>query len=313
MNINDLAMGIDLSRFNTSEDGKKKVDFDIIKASVNPIVRYVAMRSGICWGYTDAWFQYYFQECKRVGLPRAPYHVIYFGESPLAQMDNFYRILGAGHDEIHDRLVLDLEVAGSNSRLACTDTTLKCMQILKSRTGRNPILYSRAGWVNEHLYSSWFPADTDWWLAQYRFRLPWPLYTPEYNPPPTLPKGVGRWLVHQTAEYQRSIGAPGRYYMDWNRWNGDANDVLNYFGYDGDVDPEPEEPEVIEPLFSVKFKAYALYLRNAPVNGEIVGAVTRGDPFDNIHDVYEVDGATGWYRLSNGWCSGSLTYWEKVR
>jgi len=165
MNINDLAMGIDLSRFNTSADGKKKVDFDVIKASTDPIVRFVAMRSGISWGYTDAWFQFYFQECGRVGLPRAPYHVVYFGESAQSQMDHFFRILGAEHNPVHDRLVIDLEVAGGNSRLQCTDTTLQCMQIIKSRTGRTPVCYSRASWVNEHLFASWFPAETDWWLG----------------------------------------------------------------------------------------------------------------------------------------------------
>lgn len=85
-------------------------------------------------------------------------------------------------------------------------------------------------------------AEGDWWLAQYRFALPAPLYTPEYPSPPNLPAGVSGWLIHQTAErYNGSaVGVVSRY-VDSNRWNGSVLDVLRCFGMDN-VEPEPEVP-----------------------------------------------------------------------
>jgi GH25 family lysozyme M1 (1,4-beta-N-acetylmuramidase) len=295
-------LGIDLSRYNTSADGKVKVDFDAFKAAG---VSYVACRAGISWGYADAWFAYYWSELKRVQIPRLAYHVIYFGESPEKQVDNLFRIIGPDFDPLHDRIVLDLEVAGTNTKLECTYTTKKAMEIVRARTDRYPILYSRASWVNEHLYAGSLPVSTDWWLAQYRLRLPYPLYTPESVPPPPLPRGVTSWLIHQTGEYCPSIGVSGRRYMDYNRWNGDELSVLAYFGYGELIPPEPP----VDYLFQALFKATALTKRDKPKTGKVVGYVLAGE----VVKVYEIDSTTGWYRIDAGtWVSGNQVYWERI-
>ena len=44
-----------------------------------------------------------------------------------------------------------------------------------------------------------------------------------------MPKGVDRWLIHQTSERGPAIGGVGKY-MDYDRWNGTPADVLAYFG-----------------------------------------------------------------------------------
>ena len=246
----ELAFGIDLSRYNTSADGRKKVNFDGI-AGHDPQVSFIAMRAGISWAYQDPWFAYYLQEAERVGCLRLPYHVLYPAESALAQMDNFMRILGDADLE-NLRLVLDLELEHGCSKRRITDTVQACLQVLKRRCGRYPILYSRASWVDVYLNVDDLP-DVDWWLAQYRWPRPFPLFTPEYPSPPRLPRGVGSWLIHQSAEKAPAIAAAGCYYMDYNRWNGGRRDVLRYFG-------QIDEPlqEVICPLDQlvcpVKFK-----------------------------------------------------------
>ena len=233
--MTDYAFGIDISKYQYSEDGSKKPDFNLIRQTCN----FIAIRAGISWGYTDPWFRYSWDAVK--GMPRMAYHVPYFGENAQRQMDNFFNIVEPVSDWGFDRLVLDCEVQGSNSPAVITATTNKMLAICKARTGRYPIVYSRALWVNEHMRVKDMP-KLDWWLAQYRFALPAPLYTPEYPSPPNLPTGVSDWLIHQTAErYNGSaVGVVSRY-VDSNRWNGSVLDVLRYFGMDN-VELEPEVP-----------------------------------------------------------------------
>ena len=240
------AFGIDVSRFDNSADGSKLMDFEVVKAHTDPPVSFIAVRSGISWGYTDARFARSWSECKRIGVCRAAYHVIYFGESAQAQADHFMNIVTQDFDPEHDRLVLDLEVAGSNSKYQCTQTTKSLLNILKARTGLYPICYSRTGWVNEHLEVRDLPV-VDWWLTQYRNPWVYPLYTPEYiSPPDPLPRYVDKWLIHQTAERGKSIGGTGSYYMDYNRWNGDQSAVMKYFGFDDEVPQPPDPPLTLE-------------------------------------------------------------------
>jgi len=221
------AFGIDLSRYNTSPDGSLKPDFQIIAAHV-PEVVFISMRAGISWGYQDPWFAYYFAEATRIKRVRLPYHVLYPGESASAQMDNFFRILG-DIDFAHVPLVLDLELHHNQTVSRITQCTAESVKILTKRTGRIPFIYSRAGWVNQYLRVADLP-PVYWWLAQYRYSLPYPLYTPEYPCPPTLPAGVKYWTIHQTASRGRSIGARAMYYMDYNRWNGSKGNVLAFVG-----------------------------------------------------------------------------------
>ncbi len=235
-----LAFGIDLSRWNTSADGKQKPDFDIIAAH-QPEVVFIAMRAGISWGYQDPWFTYYMAEVQRIKRVRMAYHVLYPGESAQFQMDNFFRILG-DVDFNKVPLVLDLELDHGQTVNTITGCTAKSINIITKRTGRIPFIYSRANWVNRYLKAAALP-PVYWWLAQYRYSLPYPLYTPEYESPPTLPAGVRSWTVHQTAMRGKSIGAKAMHYMDYNRWNGTKADVLAH------INEQPQQP-LICPLDS---------------------------------------------------------------
>ena len=155
------AFGIDISRWNIKDD--KTPDWAKVKATCN----FVAIRAGVSWGYADGWFAHNWTGAQ--GMCRMAYHVIYFGEDATRQMDNLFKIVQPA-DWKHDRLVLDLEVAGDNSKAKITDTTAKCINIIEQRTGRRPILYSRASWVNQYLNVLSIP-NCDWWLAQYKLAL----------------------------------------------------------------------------------------------------------------------------------------------
>lgn len=299
------AFGIDISKYNTSADGTKRVNFNKIKKNSEEVV-FIAARAGASWGYKDPQFDYYWSEMRRIQVCRIAYHVLYFGESALSQMDNLFRILGNEVDWEHDRIALDLEVAGINPRERITATTKACMQICKSRTGKNPILYSRYAWVNQYLDVTQLPT-ANWWLAQYKKSLPYPLYTPEHPGPPTLPNNVSKWKIHQTTARGKGIGTPGAYYMDYNRWNGDKAVVYRYFNYEA---PPPPPPEPEDPLFQAKCITTALYKRSGPSTGySVVGALLLGD----IVDVYEE--RDGWFRIESEaevWCSGNESYMQRI-
>ena len=222
-------LGIDISAYQYSADGKQKPDFDKINAKCE----FVAVRATISNGYVDKWFRYSWDNIK---VPRMAYHVIYPGESAISQMEHFLNIVRPINT---DRLVLDMELDHGQTKTKITDTLIQCLEYVKSHTGRYPIVYSRASWIDQFVYVSQLP-DVDWWLAHYLKALPYPQFTPEKNPPPALPKGVTKWLIHQTCE--KGNGAEygvASYYVDLDRWNGSSDDILEYFGLTGQPEPEP--------------------------------------------------------------------------
>ena len=50
---------------------------DVYKRQHAPEVQFVAMRTGVSWGYRDNQFARYFSEARRVELCILPYHVLY--------------------------------------------------------------------------------------------------------------------------------------------------------------------------------------------------------------------------------------------
>jgi GH25 family lysozyme M1 (1,4-beta-N-acetylmuramidase) len=102
--------------------GTKRQDFNALRAHTEEVV-FVAARAGVCWGYEDPMFDYYWSEMARIQVCRMAYLVVYFGESAISQMDALFKIVEGKANWTHDRLVLDLEVAGINTRERITSTT----------------------------------------------------------------------------------------------------------------------------------------------------------------------------------------------
>jgi len=297
------AFGIDISKYQSSQDGSQKMNFNTVQKNAEEVT-FVAARAGISWGYSDPMFKYYWTEMARINVMRIAYHVLYFGESALAQMDALFKMLDGRSNFTYDRIALDLEVAGINTKSRITATTQKCLDICRARTGRYPLVYSRASWVNPYLSVADLPS-LDWWLATYRKSLVSPLYTPEHAGPPILPKGVSTYLIQQTGDRCKAIGAVS-HYMDYNRWNGSKTDVLRYFG-NPTSGVTPLENKV---LFTAKCIVNALYKRSGPGSTfQVVGNLSLG----NVVSVYEIK--DGWYRIdptAELWCSGKNTYLQRL-
>ncbi len=299
--MTEFPRGIDISKYQYSSDGSKKPNFDIINAKC----AFVGVRAGISWGYVDPWFRYTWEH---LSVPRMAYHVIYPGEDARRQTDHFLSIVKPGE---HDRLVLDVELDHGYSKARITDTLLECLALILENTGRYPVIYSRANWVNQFLDVSRLP-KLDWWLAGYRYPLPYPLYTPEATPPPTLPKGVDNWLIHQTCE--RGNGSEfgvASHYIDIDRWNIGNKEIAAFFGLTEELPPEPEPPEEQVKLFDAKV-----------VTTPPIRLRTRFTPAGNLRPeadwlqsqaivpVYETH-STGWWRVApEAW--SSATWMQRV-
>ncbi len=293
------AFGIDISTHQANAEGTRRVNFDTIKNHAEP-VSFIAARAGVSWGYRDPQFSYHWSQMSQLKIGRIAYHVLYFGESAVAQMDSLFKMLENKSDWTHDRIALDLEVAGINTRARITATTLNCLEICKTRTGRYPMVYSRANWVDAILQAADLPR-LDWWLATYRRAAPSPFYTREHPGPPFLPKGVETYLIHQTGDRNKSIGAFS-HYMDYNRWNGGVEAVMKYFNNPTGYFNLPE-PAV---LFKAKCMVSTLRTRSGPGSQyKLIGKLNLGE----IVSVYEE--ADGWFRLdpvNEVWCSGAGNY-----
>ncbi len=217
------AFGVDVSRY------QGKMNWETV-AAFEPDVIFAGVRATVSWGYRDSWFQWNWSEAKRVGILRMAYHVVFPGEDVTRQVDNFLGMLGEDLGELPP--VLDLELDhGYSTTLIKNNIHAMALQI-QSRTGKRPILYSRASWIDQFLVGADWLNDYDWWLATY-------LSTAEEHPgPPLMPKGVRTYLIHQTTSHGVGIGSESLN-MDYDRWNGDREAVYRYAGLSEPPPPAP--------------------------------------------------------------------------
>lgn len=210
--ISDLPWGIDKSRW------QGKMDWEAVARAG---VRFMATRASISWGYQDSWFTHSWTEAKRVGILRAAYHVFYPGESVTRQMDHFLKVVGEDLGELP--LVLDVELDHGLTYKEIGAAVHAACAYLTNETKRQPMIYSRASWVDAYITGgkSQTPPEWlnqyDWWLAQYL------LSGKEHPGPVARPRGVGvdRVMIHQTTDKGAPVGCGAEIKtMDYNRWVG---------------------------------------------------------------------------------------------
>jgi lysozyme len=209
------AFGIDVSRY------QGKIDWDVVAAHTDPKVIFTGIRATVSWGYQDTQFARNWSEAKRVGLLRMAYHVIYPSENATKQIDNLFSMVGTDLGELP--LALDVELDQGVKASAIASNVLTQAQLIESRSGRKPIIYSRKSWVDVYMAGASWLNNYDWWLAIYLSS------GKEHQGPPPLPKNVSKWLIHQSGSHGSPIGVQSLQ-LDYDRWNGDAAAVYKYAG-----------------------------------------------------------------------------------
>lgn len=272
------------------------VNFDVAKANG---VLGMAARAGISWGYVDPFFATNYKGAGQVGLYRTSYHVLYPDQPVIKQADNWYAV----HPEINIiPRVIDLELDRGQSWSKIAAQTWAMSELVKSRDGMRPIIYSRYRIVDQWL-QSWTDQmhnDHFWWLAQYS----WYGYR-EHAGPPTLPKRVrrGRVILHQTSDHK--LAPPGEVQskaVDWDRWEiGNEQEMHDWIATAWGSMPPPPPPPPSPYIERVKVTASALNVREkAEATSADLGELLRS----SVVPVSEVSGV--WKKIT-GWIHGDYT------
>jgi len=295
MSVNSILTGLARPLWRDYSRYQGMVNFDIAKA--NGVLGMVA-RAGISWGYTDPFFETNWVGAGKVDMRRSSYHVLYPSESVIRQADNWYRI--HPEREVIPR-VIDLELHTDQSWKRIADQTWAMSQLVKSRDGIRPIIYSRYLLINQWL-QSWTTEmlnDHYYWLAQYS----WFGYR-EHAGPPTLPNRVrrDRVVLHQTSDHKAPF--PGEVQsksVDWDRWEIGNEEQMNQWidvAWGEGPEPPPVPPAGIK---EVKVTASALNIRaDADASSKDIGTLVGGS-------TVPVEGDDGdWLKLYPGWIHGNF-------
>ena len=287
-----LPFGIDISSYQG-----RSIDYTLMKQNT----KFVAVRAGISWGYEDPVFAQSWRALK--GHNRIAYHVLYPSQDVTRQVDWFFDILSrAGFDPKTDRLAIDIELWQGQTPQRVTEATTQMYDQITERTGRKPIIYSAAWFVNPRMVVTPKLADADWWIANYPPKGSAPGV--EHPGPPILPRGITSYLIHQTSEtgIGKNVGLPSGA-IDTNRWNGTDDDVRAYFGLIEPPTEPPSDPD--QPLYRAKVVATAgLNVRACP---SMTCQKLRTNPYGTVVDVFEE--RDGWSRLHGTKQEWSLSQW----
>ncbi len=222
------AFGIDISKYQSSQDGSKKMDFTAVQNHTEEVT-FIAARAGISWGYTDPMFRYYWDEMKRIkvmriALPRAVFW------RKCAGADGFTLQNAGWQGKFCSRPHRARPGSGRYQHAQqdyCHDPKVPGYLQGKDRFLSNCVL---AGVVGKYLSLSGQFANSGLVAGNLSQNPALAfLYPGARRSAPTCQRVVSTYLNHQTGDKCKSIGGVS-HYMDYNRWNGEKADVLRYFG-----------------------------------------------------------------------------------
>lgn len=198
------TLGIDVSHFQVNTDwdevSKNGVKFAFIKAT-----------DGISW--TNACFEHDMTYSKINGIIRGPYHFFRPDKGARVQAEHFLSLIGDYDFELP--VVLDWEPTETTwSATVQLQGAIRFLELVESRLGRTPILYSSPAFMN----SMGNPLS----LARY------PLWISHYGV--TVPSIPTPWTDWKFWQYSESGKVPGIQSMavDLDCFNGSLEELLAF-------------------------------------------------------------------------------------
>ena len=258
-------------------------------------------RAGISWGYIDPWANAFIGQA--LGFPEfywSTYHVLYADQSVIRQADEvWYRV--QPEPNVTPR-VIDLEVNRNIAYERYADATWQMSELVKSRDGARPLIYSRRLLINQWLAPYWTVEmlnDHHYILAQYLWDR-----TREHAGPPDLPTGVNRErvILHQTADKKPAFPneSGGTSYADYDRWEiGNELEMHQWIAENFGGTPIPVPPPS-ENILEMVVLQNDLRVRTSPsTTSSVIGMLMAGD----VLAVREVHGSDAWGEVS--WNGGA--------
>lgn len=159
--------GLDVS------SNQKMIDFQKMKAPDGfPKIQFLAMRTGISWGYVDSYFDTYWQAAKSIlSIPRLAYHVMYPREDIKRQVDNMKKHFPGGVFD-GDAVVNDMELVHDATRAQISAACYEFTNRLQDWSKKPVFIYTRFSFVHDYMdywsskYAEWMEYQL-WWMAQY--------------------------------------------------------------------------------------------------------------------------------------------------
>lgn len=210
------------------------------------------IRAGVSWGTPDPAFAGLYAGAGAVGKPRTSYHVLYPDQPVVKQADDVWY---KQHPEI-DKVprVIDLEVDRGVSHQQVADRTWQMSELVLSRDGIRPLIYSRYLLIN-----AWLQTWTTEMLNAHKYVLAQYLFdrTKEHPGPPILPNRVllANVIGHQTADKKPGCeGEAESSAVDYNRWTlGDEAQMDAWMAENWGIgDPIPEPPPLGQLLMALR-------------------------------------------------------------
>lgn len=192
--------GIDVSEHNGHVDWAK------VKSS-GQVFAFARVSDGL--NFADSEFAANWAGIKSVGLKRGAYQYFRPGQDALAQADLMVSkigVLGAGDLPP----VIDVETANGQSSSTVVSAVRVWLDRVKSKTGRDPIVYAAAGFWDTLSNTSQF-APQKLWVANYGAQCPY------------MPGTWGKWSFWQDSESGNVPGVSGG--IDTDQFNGTLADL----------------------------------------------------------------------------------------
>ena len=118
-------------------------------------IRGMFSRVGIGRYYADSTFPVNYSNAKVYGLYRSSYHVLNPTQSVITQADDIWFKYHSERDVVPRMLDLESSYGATASQIA--DATWDMSELVLSRDGVRPIIYSRYGLINPWLVPFWTP------------------------------------------------------------------------------------------------------------------------------------------------------------
>ena len=268
--MSQFTPGIDVSRWQGA------INWQTVAASG---YKFAVIRATVSHHYTDPRFYINWEGAKNAGLLVSAYHVIKPDHPAAAQIERLFNVLDNRRADFP--LVLDVELDRGKTKAEITESVRQCLQLMKERDGRPPIVYTGKWFWDDFVSSSSKWAGYDLWAAHYEVAQP------------TLPRGWSEWKFWQYSETGRVAGV-GSQNTDLNWFNG-SYEALQ--AYAGQPDTSSETGDVLAAGTRVRVSAPTLKIRSGPgVNYDHIGDLPEG----TLLSVRSIRGKDVWVEFEPG-------------
>jgi len=188
---------------------------DINWTHISPDIKFVICKATQGATFKDPQFNNYWQHLKGTSLIRGAYHFLTATDTAQSQADNF---LSRGIDfskpgclppfiDVEDQVPAYLNANITKDKQAFIDLISAWLEIVETKTGRKPVIYSYKNFFAEYLNNHSWP-DNGLWLASYQ------------SSPPGLPVGYNSFQFWQNSQYGKISGELTGGDLDMDLFNG---------------------------------------------------------------------------------------------